>query len=177
VTDADVTAIRALAARVHATGDTALVGYECRFVAQSTLGLCDEVERLRRERDAHVEELANLRRAVEEYLPHPNGDRQTEGNPDAWNAAMFNLGKLKEERDAARQQLAAVQAERDAAVLKTLAERELATQIIAANAENVRNETAEAIATWLDAWLDLCADVQPTRALAEQIRAGAWRTK
>lgn len=40
--------------------------------------------------------------------------------------------------------------------------------------EERENRTAEAIAAWLDSWL-AGVEVQPTRTLSEQIRAGAWR--
>lgn len=60
------------------------------------------------------EELSNLRMAVVKHLPHPNGpDNTTPGDPDAWNAAMQNLGDAIAERDALRAQLAAVTAARD----------------------------------------------------------------
>lgn len=60
------------------------------------------------------EERDSLRRAVEEYLPQPNGDAQRRGDPDAWNAAMFNLGNLKKEADTARAEAEQLRAERDA---------------------------------------------------------------
>jgi hypothetical protein len=57
---------------------------------------------------------------------------------------------------------------------KLLAERELAAQIVKANAENVRNDTAERIAAWLGSD---CGNPKYAADFAADIRAGAWRAK
>ena len=68
-----------------------------------------------------LDRLEGLERVIAINLPHPNGPRDTTpGDPDAWNDAMWALGKVREERDEARQRLAAVAAARDE--LATIAE-------------------------------------------------------
>lgn len=122
-----------------------------------------------RELKAAREELVNLRRAVEEYLPHPNGDQQTPGNPDAWNAAMFNLGQLKEEADSLRARLAELTRERDDARAAG------AWKPSEAWSEEVADETAERIAAFMDELME--ANPDDWSITPDDIRAGAWRVE
>lgn len=93
----------------------------------------DEVLSLRAENTALRSRLAAAERVIAEQLPHRNGPNDTTpGDPDAWDAAMFNLGEMREQRDEALVKCGQMRAERD-----TLSERLAAAEREVARLQSV----------------------------------------
>lgn len=67
------------------------------------------------DRDSLRARVAELEQVIATHLPHPNGPADTTpGDPDAWTAAMFNLGRAHEERRAALARVADLEKHVDA---------------------------------------------------------------
>jgi hypothetical protein len=148
---------------------------------------------LMRERDGLRGELGKAHAIIAEFLPHPNGPRETTpGDPDAWNSAMFNLGRLRDELATATTRAAKAEAELCREVIKgddlqaeidaaesTVAQLQALVKTLAIRSE-VERETAARIADWIESD-DRTGGPDPryvpdADSLAVLIRSAAWRT-